>query len=112
MDGEDPAMVGEPAEQLGVTASTMSLTLQRMEKAGLVRRDRDPLDRRVTNVRLTAEGVRARDARCELDPGRVARLLSYVEPVHRGDAVRALVLLGVASDRFERDERAEINAQL
>ena len=52
LDAEDPSMVSELAEHAGVTLSTMSLTLKRLEAAGFVRRDRDPADRRVTNVRL------------------------------------------------------------
>lgn len=112
LDGDEPAMVGELAEHLGVTASTMSVTLQRMEGAGLVRRDRDPLDRRVTNVRLTAAGVRARDARREVDPDRLDRLLALLPPDQRPDAVRALLALGRAADRLEGRERETLEAQL
>lgn len=112
LDGDDPAMVGELAEYLGVTASTMSVTLKRMEGAGLVRRDRDPLDRRVTNVRLTPAGVRARDARRDVDPDRLDRLLTLVDPDHRGDVARVLLALGRAADRLEGRELAAVEAQL
>lgn len=112
LDGDDPAMVGELAEHLGVTASTMSVTLKRMEGAGLVRRDRDPLDRRVTNVRLTPAGVRARDARRDVDPDRLDRLLTLVDPDHRGDVSRVLLALGRAADRLEGRELEAVEAQL
>ncbi|HSW28688.1 MAG TPA: MarR family transcriptional regulator [Longimicrobiales bacterium] len=112
LDQEDPAMVGELAEHLGVTASTMSLTLTRLEGAGYVRRDRDPLDRRVMNVRLTEAGARARDALRELDPERVDRLLALVAPDARAEALRALALLADAADRLLRREREDVDAQL
>lgn len=112
LDKEDPAMVGELAEHLGVTASTMSLTLTRLEGAGYVRRDRDPLDRRVMNVRLTETGARARDALRELDPERVDRLLALVTPEARAEALRALTLFADAADRLLRREREDVDAQL
>lgn len=105
-------MVGELAEHLGVTASTMSLTLKRMEQSGLVRRSRDPLDRRVTNVRLTPAGVRARDALAEVDPERLHRLLSLLGPELRRDTESALLALAGAADRLERRERDTVAAQL
>ena len=55
LDAEDPAMVTELAEYMGVTPSTMSLNLKRLEAGGFITRGRDPDDRRVVNVRLTEE---------------------------------------------------------
>jgi len=110
LDPRDPAMVGELAEHEGVTASTMSLTLKRMERDGFVRRDRDPADRRVTNVRLTDAGLRIRDARRLLAPERVAGMLQLLSPAERGDAVRGLRLLATAADRLERRTTRELAA--
>lgn len=112
LDEEDPAMVGELAEHLGVTASTMSLNLRRLEAAGYIRRERDPADGRVMNVRLTVSGARAREAHQDLDPERVDRLLALLEPQTRPEAVRALALLGDAADRLLRREREDVEAQL
>ena len=107
----DPAMVGELAEHLGVTASTMSLTLKRLEAAGYVRRDRDPLDRRVMNVRLTEAGVRVRDGTRELDPERVERMLSLLRPDERREALRGICLLAQAAQRQVRREDEDVEAQ-
>ncbi|MDP2956351.1 MAG: MarR family winged helix-turn-helix transcriptional regulator [Longimicrobiales bacterium] len=112
LDDADPVMVGELADHLGVTASTMSLTLGRLEHAGYIRRDRDPADRRVANVRLTEGGVRARDARRELDPHRLGRMLSLLDPTERREALRALALLAGAADRLLRLEREDVSAQV
>lgn len=112
LDDTDPTMVGELAEYLGVTASTMSLTLKRLEEAGYVRRNRDPLDRRVTNVRLTDAGVRVRDQGREMDPERVEGLLTLLRPDERGEAVRALAALAEAADRLLRRDRESVATQL
>lgn len=112
LDDREPAMVGELAEHLGVTASTMSITLKRLEAAGYVRRDRDPLDRRVANVRLTEAGVRARDSLKDLDPARTAGMLALLEPVERVAALEALALLASAADRLLRRERENLDAQI
>ena len=105
-------MVGELAEHLGVTASTMSLTLKRLEEVGYIRRDRDPSDRRVTNVRLTEAGTRVRDAQTLLDPERVARMLMTLGPAQRADAIRGLRLLVDAADTFVRAGGDSVTAQV
>ena len=105
-------MVGELAEHLGVTASTMSLTLKRLEEVGYVRRDRDPSDRRVTNVRLTEAGTRVRDAQTLLDPERVARMLMTLGPSQRADALRGVRLLMDAADALVRAGRETVTAQV
>jgi DNA-binding MarR family transcriptional regulator len=112
LDVEDPTMVGELAEHLRVTPSTMSLTLKRLEDAGYVRRDRDPADRRVANVRLTRAGARVRDAQGLLDPERVAEMLSLLSPPERAEALRGLRLLGEAAERLGRRGRMALEAQM
>lgn len=49
------------AEQLDVTAATISRMLDRMEKAGFVTRGPDPDDQRVTRVHLTDKGRAVQD---------------------------------------------------
>lgn len=107
LDPLDPTMVGELAEHLGVTASTMSLNLKRLERAGYVRRDRDPADRRVTNVRLTEDGVRVRDAQTVLDPDRVDRMLRLLEPSRRRAALDGLAALAGAADALVAARRSD-----
>lgn len=47
----------ELAEHTHVTAATISGTLKRMERAGLVQRSEDEADARVSIVRLTQQGI-------------------------------------------------------
>lgn len=112
LDHEDPTMVGELADHLGVTPSTMSLTLKRLEAAGYIRRDRDPSDRRVVNVRLTDAGLRVRDARSLLDPERVAAMLALLGAEERVVALRGLRLLAGAADALISRGRSVVEVQV
>jgi DNA-binding MarR family transcriptional regulator len=49
---------GELASSLEISSGAMTNRLDRLEEAGLVRRHRDPRDRRAVQVELTAEGRR------------------------------------------------------
>lgn len=51
----------ELAEHIHVTAATISGTLKRMERAGLIYRTDDTRDARVSIVRLTEEGLKVVD---------------------------------------------------
>jgi DNA-binding MarR family transcriptional regulator len=112
LDEEDPTMVGELAEHAGVTASTMSLTLTRLERAGYIRRERDPADRRVMNVRLTEAGARVRGASTSLDVDRVDGMLRALSPAQRAEALRGLVLLADAADTLIQRNREAVAAQV
>jgi DNA-binding MarR family transcriptional regulator len=50
--------VGNLADRLGLEVSTVSRTVARLERRGLLARHRAGLDRRATNLRLTEEGSR------------------------------------------------------
>ncbi len=102
LDARDPVMVTELADHLGVTASTMSLNLKRLEEGGHVRRSRDPADRRVVNVVLTPSGVSVRDRSRSIDPARVAALLDRLRPEERRPTAEALVRLADAADAEDR----------
>ena len=48
--------VGELAESLGVTGSSVTTACKRLEKAGLVKRERQSNDERMVCVKLTTQG--------------------------------------------------------
>jgi MarR family transcriptional regulator for hemolysin len=85
----------ELADALGVRAATLTQQLDAMEAAGLVARGRDPGNRRVHRVELTADGLalfdRLRDAarehderlRAGLDPADLARVAAALEQMRR-----------------------------
>lgn len=53
----DGQTAGELARNIGIEPATMTRTLQRMERDGLVERRTDPLDRRASRIHLTARAV-------------------------------------------------------
>ncbi|MCH1570046.1 MAG: MarR family transcriptional regulator [Longimicrobiales bacterium] len=110
LDHTDPVMVGELAEYLKVTPSTMSLNLKRLEEAGLVTRSRAPEDRRAMNVLLTAEGTALRDSVPALDPARIDTLLNRMRPDDRERAMTGLSLLAEAATRLDADHARYVRA--
>jgi DNA-binding MarR family transcriptional regulator len=110
LDGKDPTMVTELADFLGVTPSTMSLNLKRLEAGGFIERTRDPADRRVMNVVLTEAGVRVRDLATPFDAERVAAMLSRLRPDERRRALDGLAALADAADGLMARGQAYIDA--
>ena len=100
LDEIDPTTVNELARHMGVTAGTMSLALDRLERKGYVVRLRDSADRRRVHVRLTSAGVRIREATSVLDPSRVEALLARMSHADRDAAVHGLALLADAAQRL------------
>src|SRR5688572_21119682 len=57
LDDVDPISLNDLARHMGVTAGTMSLTIDRLERKGYVVRLRDTADRRRIQLRLSPDGV-------------------------------------------------------
>jgi DNA-binding MarR family transcriptional regulator len=91
---------------MGVTASTMSLAVDRLARGGYVRRERDAQDGRRVNLRLTEAGLRVRREKSVLDPELVASLLGRLSAAERREAIRGLELLARAADA-EAADRAD-----
>jgi len=97
LDGVEPMSLMGLARHMGVSASTMSLTVDRLVRRGYVTRSRDAADRRVVSLRLTVAGARLRNAQSVLDPKRVNAMILKLSPEDRPDAVRGLALLARAA---------------
>ncbi len=100
LDELEPTSLVGLAQHMGVTASTMSLSIDRLARAGYVRRARDESDGRRVNLRLTAAGVRIKEAQSVLDPQRVRSLVGRLTGRERQAAIEGLALLA----RAARDE--------
>jgi DNA-binding MarR family transcriptional regulator len=98
LDEVDPVTLNELARHMGVTAATMSLSIDRLEKKGYVVRLRDVTDRRRVHMRLTTAGVRVRQASSVLDPARVEALVARLSDEERDLAVKGLGLLAKAGE--------------
>ena len=97
LDEVDPITLNGLARHMGVTAGTMSLTIDRLERKGYVVRMRDVADRRRVHVRLTSAGVRVRDASSVLDPPLVEAMVARLNDEDRELAIRGLGLLAAAA---------------
>jgi DNA-binding MarR family transcriptional regulator len=105
LDEVDPITLNGLARHMGVTAGTMSLTIDRLERKGYVVRVRDAADRRRVHVRLTSAGVRLRDASSVLDPPLVEALVSRLSDEDRAVAIRGLALLAGAAQPQQESPR-------
>lgn len=116
LDDVDSLTLNELARHMGVTAGTMSLTIDRLERKGYVVRLRDAADRRRVQVRLTSAGVRVKEASSVLDAPLVEDMLARLSAEERDAALRGLALLAGAAqeqmaDRAGGSEAAARRAQ-
>jgi DNA-binding MarR family transcriptional regulator len=58
----EPLRMGEIAETLGCLPSSVTVLVDRLDAAGLARREQDPHDRRAKRLVLTEKGVEVREA--------------------------------------------------
>jgi DNA-binding MarR family transcriptional regulator len=86
------------ARHMGVTASTMSLTVDRLERGGYVTRERSGEDRRRVDLRLTAAGTGIKRQQKVLEPALVSAVLDRLNERDRRTALRGLELLAEASE--------------
>ncbi|MGA7237281.1 MAG: MarR family transcriptional regulator [Bryobacteraceae bacterium] len=85
------------ARHMGVTASTISLTADRLERGGYVRRERSKQDARRVDLRLTPAGVRIKRQQKVLEPDLIAAMLGKLDEKRRKKALRGLELLAEAA---------------
>jgi len=76
------------AEQLGVTAPTVTRMLTGLEKQGMVERARTVDDRRGVSIRLTAAGQQALRAKNEVISAKRQELYDSLTPAERRQAER------------------------
>ena len=97
LDDVAPTSLHALARHMGVTASTMSLNVDRLERTGYVRRQRDGGDGRRIELRLTEAGVRIKQQQKLLEPERVGALLKELNESERSKALAGLELLANAA---------------
>ncbi len=98
LDEIEPTGLNELVKHMGVTPSTMSLTVDRLARDGYLKRGPDPRDGRRVALRITRAGVKLRDQMTVLDPLLVRAMLLRLSPALRREAVRGLELLARAAD--------------
>lgn len=98
LDMDEPVTLYDLAMHLGVTPSTMSVGIDRLEKLGYVKRTKDKKDARKTNITLTAEGEKIKQSNSVLDPKLVQALLERLNIKERKLALDGLALLAYAAE--------------
>lgn len=84
----DGARVGEIARRMELARNGMAERIRRAEAAGLVRRSRDPNDRRVSLIRLSKQGER-RFAQAFAELGKESdRFIATIADIDRDDHAR------------------------
>ena len=99
LDDKEPTSLNVLAKHMGVTASTMSLSIERLVRSGHVLRERDLVDARRLRLRLTRDGSRIKSMQKVLDPELVHDLLSRLSPEDREAGLRGLELLAAAAEQ-------------
>jgi DNA-binding MarR family transcriptional regulator len=84
LDEEQAILTGRLARHLGLSASTLSASVKRLESLGYLIRAPRARDRRQVELRLTAKGAEAMAATSVLDHTRVANLLDQLTPLRPG----------------------------
>jgi len=107
LDEREPVTLLDLARHMGVTASTMSLNVERLVRHGYVLRERDSRDARRLRLRISASGVRIREANSVLDPGRVRAMLARLSAEERSAGVRGLEVLARAANAQVQEQSAK-----
>lgn len=100
LDDVEPTSLMDLARHMGVTPSTMSISIDRLVRRGYVVRRRDPRDGRRVRLLLSAAGVRVKEAQQVLEPPRVRGMLHALSRDERAAALRGLALLARAASRY------------
>jgi DNA-binding MarR family transcriptional regulator len=93
------------AGHMGVTASTMSLTVDRLVRGGYVTRDRDAVDARKVALRLTKDGARIKERKSVLDRDLVAAMLGRMQSKDRVQGIAGLEALAKVAGEFIESRR-------
>lgn len=88
-------------DRLNLTSGTISVRIDRLAEAGLVRREPDPGDRRGVLVTLTEPGEDLFDALATKHLANEARLVSALSPADRAELARMLQILLVDFEPIE-----------
>lgn len=104
LDEVEPTGLTELAEHMGVTPSTMSLNVTRLERRGYLERRRSRRDARRVQLVLTPAGVRVKGAQSVLEPERVRSLVARLGAADRAAALHGLALLAAAAQEEMRQQ--------
>ena len=100
LDLDEPMSLNALASHMGVKASTMSISVDRLVGLGYISRERSERDRRQILLRLTLSGLELSKAHSVLDVDRVQRMLATLSPDDRQLGLQGLELIAKAAERY------------
>lgn len=98
LDEDEPVTLQELSLHMGVTPSTMSITVNRLVALGYVKRDRDKGDSRRVGLKLSREGLKIKKSKSVLDNERVRSMLLRLSEEELKTALKGLGLLSYAAE--------------
>ena len=98
LDSSEPVTLFDLAMHMGVTPSTMSLSIDRLARMGYVKREKDKSDGRRTHLTLTSEGEKVKKAHSVLDLAAVEAVLNRLGATERKLVLDGLGLLAYAAE--------------
>lgn len=98
LDIDEPITLFDLAMHMGVTPSTMSISVERIVKLGYVKRQKDKKDARKINLTLTSQGFKIKESKSVLDPYLVQAVLSRLNTTEKKLALDGLGLLAYAAE--------------
>jgi MarR family transcriptional regulator, organic hydroperoxide resistance regulator len=101
LDDDQAVLTGALAKHLGLSASTLSASVKRLESLGYIVRTPRASDRRQIELRLTAKGAEAMAGASALDRRRIVKLLGQLTPSESRQAVDGLALLARAARHLQ-----------
>jgi DNA-binding MarR family transcriptional regulator len=99
---------GQLADELGLSSGAMTNRLDRMEEAGLVRRLRNPADRRALEVELTDAGWQAWQSSTDAQAAKEALVASALSDREKADLNALLRRLLAAISEIPKPRRRSI----
>jgi DNA-binding MarR family transcriptional regulator len=97
-----PLSIGELAGELGIATSSATAACKRLEKAGLLKRERQADDERIVRVSLTAQGLAQIEAWRQRKREALAQLLSVLDEREQQELQRIIERVLEAAGGSER----------
>ncbi len=101
LDETKPTLPGDLAKHLGISKSTLSAALKRLEALGYIARKPDQADSRRVELTLTDLGADAMSRASVLDTRRVEKVLARLDETEQARAIAGLELLARAAHEFQ-----------
>lgn len=107
LDEKRPTTLSKLAEHMGVSRSTMSITVSRLVRGGYVARRKGRQDTRLVELTLTRAGARVRDENALLNPELVYQIFRNMQPDEVESALQGIECLAKYARILLRQRKRE-----